>query len=369
MFIRKMRRLAYIKQKKLSFSYHLADHCNLNCKGCDNFSPIAPERYTDIGVFERDLRRIKEIMQDNISELLLLGGEPLLNKKINDYFSIARDIFQDLNIDISIVTNGILLPNMPDDFWECCSKNSITVSYTKYPILLDWKKIERKASSFGVNLLKYGRGEDVEKTLQFDPFDILGNQDIKSNFKNCFHANKCIQLREGKLYTCNIRAYADIFCEKFGVNMELSTDDYLDIYSRVSVDEVFTFLSEPISFCKYCYIEKRNEGHVWRGGKEGLSKYDWLIFSFDEYAMVELSRYGRVLFVLGEDIDEEIIWNREFKKRDSYIVVKFEQIQKGFEMYRKEMANVVVSKNQEVQIKIEEYLYKNGFQNIYIADV
>lgn len=367
--IRKMRRLAYIKQEKLSFSYHLADHCNLNCKGCDNYSPIAPEKYTDIDVFEGDLRRIKEIMQDKVSELLLLGGEPLLNKKINDYLFIARDIFQDLNIDISIVTNGILLPNMPDAFWECCSKNAITISYTQYPILLNLKKIEKKASSFGVRFVKYGREQDVEKTLQFDPFDISGKQDLKSNFKNCFHANKCIQLHEGKLYTCNIRAYADIFCKKFDINMELSQDDYLDIYADVSADEVFTFLSEPIPFCKYCNLKKRNEGHVWRVVKDSSSKYDWLTFSFDAYAVEELNQFDQVLFVLDADIDEEIIWNKKFIKKDRYMVVKFEQFQKSLEEYPREMANVVVSKSQEVQKQIEEYLYKKGFQNIYIADV
>ena len=31
---------------------HLTDHCNLNCRGCDNFSPLAPDTYADINIFE-----------------------------------------------------------------------------------------------------------------------------------------------------------------------------------------------------------------------------------------------------------------------------------------------------------------------------
>ena len=30
--------------------FHLVDHCNLNCRGCDNFSPLAPETYTELCV-------------------------------------------------------------------------------------------------------------------------------------------------------------------------------------------------------------------------------------------------------------------------------------------------------------------------------
>lgn len=26
----------------IDFEVHLCDHCNLNCRGCDNFSPVAP---------------------------------------------------------------------------------------------------------------------------------------------------------------------------------------------------------------------------------------------------------------------------------------------------------------------------------------
>ncbi|MDR2479129.1 MAG: hypothetical protein LBD48_07440, partial [Treponema sp.] len=33
------------KRTGLNLSVHLADHCNLNCKGCDNFSCIADEKY------------------------------------------------------------------------------------------------------------------------------------------------------------------------------------------------------------------------------------------------------------------------------------------------------------------------------------
>ena len=45
-----------MQQKKMIpiLHLHLADHCNLDCRGCDNFSPLAPEVFADTEVFEKD---------------------------------------------------------------------------------------------------------------------------------------------------------------------------------------------------------------------------------------------------------------------------------------------------------------------------
>lgn len=41
---------------------HVCDHCNLNCKACNNFSPFVKEpSYADIGQFESDLKRLAEL--------------------------------------------------------------------------------------------------------------------------------------------------------------------------------------------------------------------------------------------------------------------------------------------------------------------
>jgi hypothetical protein len=59
---------------------HLADHCNLNCCGCDNFSPLAKETFADIRVIEKDCARMSELTEGRINEIQLLGGEPLLHR-------------------------------------------------------------------------------------------------------------------------------------------------------------------------------------------------------------------------------------------------------------------------------------------------
>lgn len=98
----------------LSFEVHLAEHCNLNCRGCDHFCPLAKPAYTDLNVFQRDFKRLSELFHMEAGEIHLLGGEPLLNPQVEEFCKIARKNFPKATI--NIITNGILLPEMPDSF-------------------------------------------------------------------------------------------------------------------------------------------------------------------------------------------------------------------------------------------------------------
>ena len=368
-----MRRLAYIKQDKLSFSYHLADHCNLNCKGCDNYSSVAREAFTDIDVFKRDMKRIKQLFGNDVPSILLLGGEPLLNPNIEKYFEVARTIFPEPNTEIAVVTNGILLSKMGGSFWKSCRDNNIKVTYTRYPIKIGLEEIGDTAKSYGVIFERYGRPDDGEKTLQFDPFDLRGCQDIETNFRNCFHANKCIQLSDGKLYTCNIRAYAHIFCDYFDVKMELSEKDYIDIYSETTKDEILKFLSEPIPFCRYCRIIDRSDGHIWRTSNKEPSIYDWLWLQFDERAHQELSQYEKVVFLFANGLDENYIWNTGFEKEENYSCFFISDMDSlkftnsGSVLQKQNTAVVIVSDDIQELVETEKAMYLLGFCHLYLA--
>ena len=83
-----------IPQRELSVTVHLCDHCNLNCIGCNNFSPLSEESFADIEVFERDLCRLSELSQGYAYRIQLAGGEPLLNPRAID-FAFRENIFDE----------------------------------------------------------------------------------------------------------------------------------------------------------------------------------------------------------------------------------------------------------------------------------
>ena len=117
---------------KLKFEVHVCEHCNLNCKGCYHFSPLAKEEFLDVVEWENDCKRLSILFDREMEFISLMGGEPLLHPKICDLLKITRKYF-DIG-DVSIITNGILLLDMDDDFWNTCRENNVTIRQTKYPI-------------------------------------------------------------------------------------------------------------------------------------------------------------------------------------------------------------------------------------------
>jgi MoaA/NifB/PqqE/SkfB family radical SAM enzyme len=129
---------------------HLVDHCNLNCKGCSHFAPLVKgEIFADIEIFKRDMERLKQLF-DNIYEIRLMGGEPLLHPGLFSFVDIARKAFP--NARIAIFTNGILLSGMNDNFWKSCAEKKILVKISYYPIELQLNKIMQKAKENNVKI-------------------------------------------------------------------------------------------------------------------------------------------------------------------------------------------------------------------------
>lgn len=54
---------------------HIADHCNLNCKGCTHFSPIFEKELPDFKTRMKDVAWLKSKFS-NVLYFSILGGEP-----------------------------------------------------------------------------------------------------------------------------------------------------------------------------------------------------------------------------------------------------------------------------------------------------
>lgn len=247
--------------------FHLVDHCNLNCRGCDNFSPLAKDVFTDVAVFERDCRRMAGLMggRNRIAEIQLLGGEPLLHPQVTSFMEIARRYFPETPV--NLVSNGLLLPKQGDGFWQCCKRHGIHIIVTKYPVRLDHQEIERLAGQHGVELSYYGSTDVVEKTMECVPLDLEGRQDARDSFLRCARANRCIALDNGKIYTCSLIPYVKYFNRQFNQRLEVTPADCLDIYKVGSLDEILDFLCKPVPFCRYCDVKGTK-----RGIKFGVSR-------------------------------------------------------------------------------------------------
>jgi molybdenum cofactor biosynthesis enzyme MoaA len=92
---------------------NLVDHCNLNCRRCSHFAPLAEPHFVAPDDFERDMRRLSALFR-NIRVIRLMGGEPLLHPEAERFLSIARTAFPLARI--HLVTNGLLLDELREAF-------------------------------------------------------------------------------------------------------------------------------------------------------------------------------------------------------------------------------------------------------------
>ena len=273
-------------QKKLNyFVLNILDHCNLNCRGCDHFASIAKEKFVPYETIARDVKRFSELMDQEVNQIGIMGGEPLLHPELADIIKVTRKYFPHTNIKVD--TNGILLLNQKEDFWKSCKDNDIVICNTKYPINLDFNKMQTTCKQKGVKFEFYGNTGEELKTLNKMVLDLEGKQDPKKSFSRCSQANDCNFLMEGKLYPCTMAPNVHIFNEQFGENLQLSKDDYLDIYDEsITKEAVLNFLARPIPFCRYCDIESRSYGYPW--GITNKKETEWVLTEREKYPNEEI---------------------------------------------------------------------------------
>ena len=228
-------------------------------------------------------------MTGNISRIALLGGEPLLNKRLIDYISLTRQYFP--NSIIEIVTDGLLLPQWGEldgenNIWKAILKYDAQINMTRYPILMQMDRIIKRAEGYGIPVIYYpsnekgarlyiyselANPEQPEKLSIKHPFDLEGNVE-KYRFISCYHFNQCITLRDGRIYTCPIIPNSCHYNERFHQNLQVKEDCYIDIYKATSFNEIAEFCTHRTSFCDYCAVHKRF-AMPWKQSEHDMSEW------------------------------------------------------------------------------------------------
>lgn len=260
----------------IKLCFDIVESCNLNCTGCLTYAPLASKLFGRTGglmaveVFEKDIVRLSELFSENeIQAITISGGEPLLHPELASFFKVTRRYFP--NVNIRLVTNGVLLKNLPETFWEAFREFNVAVEQTKYPINLDFEGIKKLTESKGVRHIFMGDTDIKEKKMQVFPLDMscmsenaVNNQNERLNFFNCWEANMCIRIQNGKMYTCSRIPHVHLFNEFFGTNFAVTEDDYIDIYKAKNKTEIYEFLAHAVPFCRYCKVYGIRDGYDWK---------------------------------------------------------------------------------------------------------
>lgn len=263
-----------VPQKKLYFEIHLVEHCNLNCKGCSHFAPLAQEEYIQMENFVKDIDRIKKITKGDLLFVKLLGGEPLLHPEIKELVCYVRKTFP--KVPIRLLTNGMLLLNKQKDFLDICRRNDVILEITKYPIEFEYEELHRILIQSKVNFVYRGNTNKEEKKFFHIHLDLEGNQNHNYSFNHCMWGNGAICLKDGKLFTCPLPAYINHFNQYFKKNIPVCEEDYVDIYKVNKVEEILERLSTAPKFCRFCDVGGGEFIYDSKYGKSERNINEWL---------------------------------------------------------------------------------------------
>lgn len=244
--------------------FHVADHCNLNCKFCTHYSPLVKEPvFTNYEKFEAGIRQLKKYVTD-IGIIRILGGEPLLNPELPRFIRLARELYPASIIDV--VTNGLLVEKISeeliDTMKECIAFFHISL----------YKPMENRID--GVKNFLYEK--KIAYTLSplndvFMKTQTLERQENEDFFYGCFQAT-CTCLQDGKLAPCYAPYTTKYFNEAF--DTEIPEGEGVDLFDpELNLPLLKAQMLIPMERCRYCC---RGEAFPWQTVGKNSELNDWV---------------------------------------------------------------------------------------------
>lgn len=224
--------------------YHVAEHCNMNCKSCFHFSSLVKEEsFPDLEQYKHDIKRLSEIF--NIKTIRLMGGEPLLNKELSRFIYETRKVFPKANI--HLLSNGILYKNLEGELLTAVKSCNVTVHISLYkPMIPERAEI---AGYFAETGIKYLISNPVLRFAKY--INPEGTSNPQKAVSQC-PASRCTFLSDGHIARCplpfNIKHFNNYFNRLINMEFEL-----IDIHAWESDGfELKKSLTQPMESCRYC---------------------------------------------------------------------------------------------------------------------
>lgn len=238
-----------------NIDYHIIDRCNLNCAGCNDFSPLvlASDMGKSIEQITADFSLLSKIKND-FYILNIMGGEPTLHPHLSKILRIARQILPDNKI--RLLTNGTNY----DKFYkwkDSIVENKIDVVVSVYPYCQDYQERYNKLADIlkpEVEIDEYWEAavtDGFNRATFSNTFGVASEDDVK----NCPRRFACPQLKNGRIYLCPFIAQFDKLKAYFGdsVKFDLDGTEYFDLNGDITSQEFYDFIySAHPKICDHC---------------------------------------------------------------------------------------------------------------------
>lgn len=263
--------------------FYITNVCNLTCDRCNRFNDHAFKGWQKWSDYEQAYQDWSEKIE--IDQIVILGGEPLLNPSICQWIAGINSIFKR---GLQVLTNGTRLNKTPG-FYEAirnCSvpgeTNWVGISvhnsdeikwylnevktflkgnliwYETNDMGADYYVADENGVGVGIWLQDYFTNAAVHR-LNNGRLGLYNNDPVEAHKVCCFAQFKNYHFIRGKLYKCGPVALFPEFDQQFNLDLSDSDRQLINSYHPLSIDEFdhrgVEFLAEidnPIPQCKFC---------------------------------------------------------------------------------------------------------------------
>ena len=229
-------------------NYHceitVAQHCNLSCRACTHLSPLLSKDFVDPETLRSDLTTMAKYYHTKYARLL--GGEPLLHPNILSIIALVRE--SGISDRVEVITNGLLLWKMSDEFWKAVNRVMVSVYPGKEMTPKQVRTCYKKARRHGTRLTMAIVDEFRES------YSEVGTKDtslIKRLYRTCVIVN-CHNIEKGFFFKCPQSVFLPrVLNTKF---RSPQIDGIKIVDSPSFGEELRAFLASPypLASCKHC---------------------------------------------------------------------------------------------------------------------
>jgi ABC-2 type transport system ATP-binding protein len=237
-----------------ALEFYLIDTCNIRCSNCSASSPFMTEaNLPNLENFVASLSFLARVVQ--CDELRFVGGEPLLNKDLCNFIRAARH--SGMFRRIRVITNGLLLSNVDEEFWRLADIVRISI-YPSTAASFPEEKLEcfRAAATKHKVQFEVIRDTHFMQAITDERIEDLGA--VQRIFSTCGEAHdwSCHLLYRNRLYRCSRVHTLDRYLSKIGAEHEdFTREDGIIIDGRPSLRfdlQQYLKSEQPLKACSFC---------------------------------------------------------------------------------------------------------------------
>lgn len=249
-----------------SLSFEVVRQCNIKCEGCNHFTNLKSIKHIlSLEEINDNLFEWSKIL--NPAVFRILGGEPFINKKLDDVIIKISNLFPLSKI--NICTNGLLIDNYSDNFANKMFhsiKNDIKIVISVHSLSSEYtSKISQIIPKLDYWKYQYNINYSINDYVSgwTWPYRLIDNKiypfednNPRRSWENCI-SQTCKQIYKSKLYKCPLTAYMQDVVDRMDESFKKYLN-YIPANPYDSYESIEEFLNKEDEFvCGACPINPK----------------------------------------------------------------------------------------------------------------